>query len=137
MAIKKTAGSKTTAGKKTAPLDPKVADKLLDLLSTDNEFRRLFKKDPLAALINVGYKPPKHELALGKHKGPPFTPPGPPLAVPPVWGCMKVRYIASKSEISRTREELKHMMTSGLAYITPHLDAANKLARKPRKLTGS
>lgn len=41
-----------------APLDPKVAKKLLDLLSTDDSFRRRFKKDALAALIEVGYEPP-------------------------------------------------------------------------------
>ena len=38
-----------------APLDPKVARKLLDKLGTDNEFRRLFKKDASAALAKVGY----------------------------------------------------------------------------------
>ena len=124
MASKKTAGSETTAGKKTAPLDPKVADKLLDLLSTDNEFRRLFKKDPLSALIKVGYKPSKQELALGKHNGPPFTPPGPPTAIPPVWGCMKVEYIASKADIVKARTELKHMLVTGLAQNPPTLDSS-------------
>ena len=43
-------------GAKPAPLDPKVAKKLLDKLSTDNDFRRLFKKDAAAALSQVGYK---------------------------------------------------------------------------------
>ena len=43
-------------GAKPAPLDPKVAKKLLDKLSTDNDFRRLFKKDAGAALAQVGYK---------------------------------------------------------------------------------
>ena len=42
----------------TEPLDPKVVKKLLDLLSTDKEFRRLFKKDAHAALVKAGYKPP-------------------------------------------------------------------------------
>src|SRR3546814_16540253 len=40
-----------------APLDPEVARKLLDLLATDNDFRRLFKKDANAALLKVGYQP--------------------------------------------------------------------------------
>lgn len=40
-----------------APLDPEVARKLLDLLATDNDFRRLFKKDANAALLKVGYRP--------------------------------------------------------------------------------
>ena len=43
-------------GAKPAPLDRKVAKKLLDKLSTDNDFRRLFKKDAGAALAQVGYK---------------------------------------------------------------------------------
>ena len=43
-------------GAKPAPLDRKVAKKLLDKLSTDNDFRRLFKKDAAAALSQVGYK---------------------------------------------------------------------------------
>ncbi len=50
MAIKK------GKGPAPAPLDSKVAKKLLDKLSTDNEFRRLFKKDAHAALTQVGYK---------------------------------------------------------------------------------
>lgn len=49
----------TKKGKGPAPerLDPKVSKKLLDLLSTDNEFRRLFKKDAHAALVKAGWKP--------------------------------------------------------------------------------
>lgn len=46
----------TRKGAKPAPLDPKVTKKLLDKLSTDNEFRRLFKKDASAALAKVGYR---------------------------------------------------------------------------------
>lgn len=132
MAIKKTAGSKTTAGKKSAPLDPKVADKLLDLLSTDNEFRRLFKKDPLAALAKVGHKPSKDELAATR-KGPPLTPPGPPSEVPPTWSCLSVARIAPKSEIIKARQELKTMLIEGLAYHPPQLDAAITAERRTRK----
>ena len=35
----------TRKGKQSEPLSPKVADKLLDLLSTDNEFRRLIQPE--------------------------------------------------------------------------------------------
>src|SRR5690606_37868706 len=45
-------------GPAPAALEPKVARKLLDLLSSDNEFRRLFKKDAHAALVKAGYKAP-------------------------------------------------------------------------------
>lgn len=48
----------TRKGTAPAPLDPKVAKKLLDLLSTDNDFRRLFKKDAHAALVQAGWKAP-------------------------------------------------------------------------------
>jgi len=134
MAIKKTAGSKTTAGKKSAPLDPKVADKLLDLLSTDNEFRRLFKKDPEAALLKVGYTLPQETLkrATKVRKGPPFAPPGPPEMRPPTM-CLKVRNIAPKATIAASRAEIKEMLTGGLAYISPLLDASLNASRRTRK----
>lgn len=49
----------TSKGRKpTEQLDPKVIRKLLDLLSTDNEFRRLFKRDAYAALVKAGYRAP-------------------------------------------------------------------------------
>lgn len=127
MASKKTAGSKTTAGKKSAPLDPKIADKLLDLLSTDNEFRRLFKKDPEAALLKVGYTLPQETLnRLTKvRKGPPEM--GSPTM------CLKVRNIAPKATIAASRAEIKEMLTGGLAYISPLLDASLNASRRTRK----
>ena len=45
-------------GPAPAPLEPKVARKLLDLLASDNDFRRLFKKDAHAALVKAGYTAP-------------------------------------------------------------------------------
>jgi len=117
MATKKTAA-------RSAPLDPKVADKLLDLLGTDNAFRRLFKKDPQAALAQVGHPEAKAAVAA-RRKGPPFTPPGPPPVVPPTASCCQVARIAPKATILRAREELKAMLTSGLAQNPPQLDAGN------------
>lgn len=38
-----------------AALDPKVTSRLLDLLSTDDKFRQMFKNDAAAALAVVGY----------------------------------------------------------------------------------
>lgn len=136
MATKKGAGAK----KQAAPLDPKVADRLLDLLSTDNEFRRLFKKDPQAALVKAGWKPPKAPVAapVGTkvRKVPPFPPPGPPTMVPPVT-CMQVRRIAPKEQIIRARAEIREMLTSALGFIPHKLDATNYKSasslRKPRK----
>ena len=45
-------------GPPPAPLHPHVAKKLLDLLSTDDDFRGLFKRDAHAALVQAGYVPP-------------------------------------------------------------------------------
>ena len=124
MATKKGAGAKKPA----APLDPKVADRLLDLLSTDNEFRRLFKKDPQAALVKAGWKPPKAPAAapVGAkiRKGPPFPPPGPPPVVPPVM-CLKVDRIAPKEQIIKSRTELKAMLTSALGYMPIQLNVSS------------
>jgi len=46
-------------GQPPAPLHPHVAKKLLDLLSTDDEFRDLFKRDAHAALVQAGYGAPE------------------------------------------------------------------------------
>ena len=43
---------------KTAPLDAAIADRLLDLLSTDDLFRERFQRDHLAALRSIGYDSP-------------------------------------------------------------------------------
>ncbi len=87
--------------KTTTPgLDPKVADKLLDKLGTDNEFRRLFKKDPAAALVKVGH--PK-EAALATAS------------------CCQVQSIAPKAQIVKSRDELKSMLTSSLSMTPPKL----------------
>ena len=58
MATKKT-------GVRAPALDPKVADKLLDKLSTDNDFRRLFKSDPAAAL---GASERQASIAAAQHE---------------------------------------------------------------------
>ena len=125
MATKKT-------GTRSAPLDPKVADRLLDLLSTDNAFRRLFKKDPQAALAQVGHPEAKAALAA-QRKGPPFTPPGPPTAIPPVATCYQVQRLAPKASIVKARAELREMLTSGLSQGPIQLDAGTTAARRTRK----
>jgi putative modified peptide len=130
MATKKGAGAK-----KAAALDPKVADRLLDLLSTDNEFRRLFKKDPQAALVTAGWKPPKAPAAASVgakvRKGPPFPPPGPPPVVPPGM-CLKVDRIAPKEQIIKSRGELRAMLTSGLGQQPIQLNVSGAAPRKLR-----
>jgi len=99
------------ATKKSAPLDPKVADKLLELLSTDNEFRRLFKKDPAAALARAGHKEATSVIA----------------------GCLQVERIAPKADIIKARTELKSMLCSALGQSPPALEAATTAPRRARK----
>lgn len=124
MATKKT-------GARSAPLDPKVADRLLDLLSTDNAFRRLFKKDPQAALAQVGHPEAKAAIAA-RRKAPPFTPPGPPPVVPPTASCCQVTSIAPKADIIKARSELRLMLTSGLDQSPIRLDVGTA-SRRLRK----
>lgn len=91
MAIKK--------GPKPAPLDPKVTRKLLDKLSTDNDFRRLFKKDVVAALAKVG-----HRIEPGAAAG---------------YSCLQFKSgerIAPKSKIVRDRARLEEAMNSIVSF---------------------
>lgn len=87
MAIKK--------GPQSAPLDPKTTKKLLDKLSTDNEFRSLFKKDAAAALAKVGYKPEAATTSL--------------------YSCLQFKAgerIAPKAKIMRDRAKLEESLNS-------------------------
>lgn len=87
---------------KTAPLDPQIADRLLDRLSTEDAFRELFQNDPRTALEQVGYQAPPEAFH----------------------SCCKVQELASKETIAKAREAIREMLISGLAYTTPQLDAA-------------
>lgn len=102
------------------PLEPKVADKLLDLLSSDNAFRRLFKKDPTMALEQIG------------HRGPPITPPGRPPVPPPV-RCQPVNRIAPKKEIAAVRDQLKAHIVSAAIFTNPHCFEAGQVASRSRR----
>jgi len=114
------ATKKTGASGKAAPLDPKVASKLLDKLSTDNEFRRLFKKDPRAALIQAGYKLPKGDAAAAEQ-------------LDHVCGCMSIQNIAPKAAILKARESLQAYFTAGLGMSPIHLNVPTRDSRRTRK----
>ena len=114
------ATKKTVAQGKSAPLDPKVADKLLDKLSTDNEFRRLFKKDPKAALIQAGYKLPKGDAEAAAR-------------FEQLCGCVQVQNIAPKADIIKAREELSGMLTASLGQSPIQLNVASSSVRRTRK----
>jgi len=84
------------------PLDPLVADRLLDLLSTDDEFRRLFAEDPLAALLEAGYD-------LPEPKG------GDAVQFLPWLSCTMTGELASKQEIAESRELIREFVTGASA----------------------
>lgn len=123
----------TMKGRQSEPLSPKVADRLLDLLSTDNEFRRLIKKDPQAAFIQAGYKLPKELAAWLKQtpgKGP--RPPLPPHVPMPPWMCCNIDHIAPKSSVGLSRQLLKGMLTQGMNQ-SPIMLAVGANSRKLAK----
>lgn len=102
-----------------APLDPKVARKLLDKLGTDNEFRRLFKKDPKAALVASGYKVAKGD-AVGA------------AALEQLAGCLSVARIAPKAAVLQARQALESQLLAGMAMSPIQLNVASTASRRTR-----
>lgn len=86
-------------GPPPAPLHPRVARKLLDLLSTDDDFRDLFRRDAHAALVQAGYEAPAGtESTAGASGG----------------GCMQLSgtdQLASKEQIARDRPKLEQSLS--------------------------
>lgn len=113
------ATKKTGASGKAAPLEAKVADKLLDLLSSDNEFRRLFKKDPAAALRKAGYKAAKGDEAAAGN-------------LDKLAAQLKVDRIAPKASIASARQEIKSSLTSGLHMQPIQLNVDSTATRRRR-----
>ncbi|WP_372017462.1 NHLP-related RiPP peptide [Pseudoxanthomonas sp. 10H] len=83
-------------GAAPAPLAPEVADRLLDLLASDDDFRDLFARDPAAALVKAGYDPGAAEDLKLLHSR------------------LKVGGLASKDAIASARDEIRSSLTSGL-----------------------
>lgn len=119
-----------TTTKRSAPIDPLLADRLLDLLSSDDAFRQLFQLSPQAALRSIGYEqrsspngPLLHGLGLN-HTPEPFS-------------LCEIGQLASKEAIREARMALKETLVQGLAYNTPTLEAANVGARLKRPPPGN
>lgn len=102
---------------KTAPLDATIADRLLDLLSTDDLFRERFQRDHLAALRSIGYDSPTpgQMTACGLVAQ---------AQLEPFRDC-RVHELASKDQILAARGEIQAMLTQGLSQTVPKLDARN------------
>lgn len=106
------ATKKTGKGPGPAPLDPKVVKKLLDLLSTDNEFRRLFKKDAHAALVKAGHKPLATTSALTTGL----------TATATAGGCLQMAAgdsLATKESIVRDRAKLEMALSKPFSFMSP------------------
>ncbi len=94
-----------------APLPQDIADHLLDLLSSDDDFRSAFQANPAAALGSLGYTPAQ---ALGMQ---------PPDSGQPFY-CMTSNTLASKEEIAKARKELlTHLMSSGNHHVVFCMEA--------------
>jgi putative modified peptide len=99
---------------RTSPMDSAVADRLLDLLSTDDDYRARFQANPRIALEEIGYQSPAMSTmaANGAMR----------IAVPEALIDCRVENLAPKEVISAGRNEIKTMLLRGLAQQTPQLD---------------
>ena len=111
---------------RTVPLSPEVADRLLDLLSTDDPFRAQFQTDPLAALRSIGYQSPApgKMTACGLASAP---------ALEPFASSCRVENLADKDTIRASRSEIRAMLTAGLAQTAPQLDSGLNAKRRVLK----
>lgn len=98
----------------TAPLEARIADRLLDLLSTDDGFRDRFQRDHLSALAEIGYLPPEPGAMTACGLVVAATP-------APFRDC-KVKQLASKQVIQEARLEIRAMLLQGLSQDVPQLD---------------
>ena len=99
--------------KPAARIAPKVADRLLELLGTDDVFRQLFKNDPRQALLKVGFVESASEASPA--------------------GCfMGIEKLAPKEAILRSSAELKAMLTSGLGHQPIQLNVSSAPLRLRR-----
>jgi putative modified peptide len=91
--------------KKVGPagLTAEVADRLLDLLSTDDAFRAQFVADPSAALRVAGYVAPANSDEN-------FADPG---------QCLLVTALASKEQIASARDTLNGSLMSIFGFSAP------------------
>ncbi len=93
-------------GNPPAPLQPQVVNKLLDLLSTDDDFRELFQTDARAALAQVGYTEP-----AGSDKASALAGGSPTSAA----SCLQLTggaSLASKESIMQERSKLEQTLNA-------------------------
>jgi len=87
-------------------MTPDIADRLLDRLSNDEDFRQLFQSDPREALRQIG-----HPGALSN-------------AQEGIWSCLKVDKLADATAIGRARKEYLDQLTNMTQqFEVPHFSA--------------
>jgi len=90
-------------------LSEELVDKLLDKLSSDDDFRASFQKSPRQALASLGHAPAAK--ATDSDKG--------------AWMCMSCDKLASADDIKKSRQALRTQLLSAKAQFNPiNLDAA-------------
>lgn len=94
-----------------SPLDTSTADRLLELLSSDDDYRALFAHDRQAALKQIGYTDASH----------------------PSVQCTSVDRLASKDEIAAARDELRAYLTSEAALTVIFCFEANRISSTMRE----
>lgn len=115
-----------SANTRSAPLSVELADRLLDLLSTDDDYRTRFQRDPRAALHEIGYRSPSQDMRM--------TACGAiPAALPEALIDCRVEELASKEAIGLARDEIRTMLTRGLAQTPPRLEADSTAVRRLRR----
>ena len=90
----------------TNTLEKSVANRLLDLLSTDDSYRELFVKDVVSALTMIGHTVPSEVYVDGY----PVAGPG---------GCWIVTSLASKEQIRNGRAKLEQALGLPFSFRAP------------------
>ena len=80
-----------------------LVDKLLDKLSSDDEFRAVFQKSPRIALAYLG-----HEAAISAN-----------VSDAGAWTCMQCDKLASPEAIKASRDALRLQLISSMAALKP------------------
>ncbi|HPO23439.1 MAG TPA: NHLP-related RiPP peptide [Arenimonas sp.] len=84
-------------------LSEELVDKLLDKLSSDEDFRTSFQKSPRQALASLGHAPAAK--ASDSDKG--------------AWACMSCNKLASAADIKKSRDALRTQLLSAKAQFNP------------------
>jgi len=98
----------------TLKLEPAAAKRLVQLLSTDDDFRERFVNDTAQAILETGHVP-ESEQALTDF----------------VMQCCCNIKLADKDSIAKAQQEIFAMLTSGTGYNVPMLEHGRD---KPRTL---